>query len=64
MSMDDDEPDAAIDAARERSAIPHPGDIIRREYDERLKDRPRNPALEKWGPAVEAEVMHEQTGRK
>jgi hypothetical protein len=64
MGVDEDENDAAVDAARERSAVPHPRDIIRREYDERLKGRRRSPALEKWGPEIEVEVMRELAGGK
>lgn len=55
MDRNDDELDGAMEAAWKRSAMPYPRDIFRREYDERLKRSP-NPALEKWGPEIEAEI--------
>jgi hypothetical protein len=55
----EDELDAAMEAAWEQSAMPHPRDILRREHDEILKGRPRNPALAKWGPELEAQITHD-----
>jgi hypothetical protein len=43
---------AAIQAAQERSAEPHPRDILKREYNESVT-RPRNEAFEIW-----REVIH------
>ena len=51
--------EAAIEAARERSAVPHLRDVLKRERDERLKGRPRDEALEKWGAEIEAEILHD-----
>jgi hypothetical protein len=48
--------EAAIEAARERNAAPHPRDIFRREDEERAK-RPRNIALEKHGAKLEAQII-------
>jgi len=47
----------AIEAAPERSDVPHFRDVLRREHDEHLKGRPRNLAREKWGPEIEAEIL-------
>ena len=41
-----------LEAARHEHGEPHPRDILKREYDEAQK-RPRNVALEKWGPVLE-----------
>jgi hypothetical protein len=43
---------AAIEAAQERSAVPHPRDLLKREQDRVLKGHPRDVALEKWGPEL------------
>lgn len=48
----------AIEAARAQSAVPHLRDVLRREQDEILKGRPRDTALEKWGPEIEAEILN------
>jgi hypothetical protein len=48
--------EAAIEAAQERSAAPDLRDVLRREYDEILKGRPRDVALEKWGAEIEAQI--------
>ncbi len=50
--------EAAMEAARERSAVPHLRDMLKREYDEAQK-RPRNEALEKWGPMIEDEILRD-----
>jgi hypothetical protein len=42
--------------AFENSGLPHLRDVLKREYNE---SRPRNYALEKWGPAIEADIMRE-----
>lgn len=39
-------------------AAPHPRDILKREYNEALGRGP-NPALEKWGPEIEAEILRD-----
>jgi hypothetical protein len=49
--------EAAIEAAQERSAVPHLRDILKREDEEVLKGKPRNIALEKWGAEIEAEIL-------
>jgi hypothetical protein len=50
--------EAAIEAAQERSAIPHLREVIRREDDEILKGRLRNEALEKWwGQELEEMIL-------
>jgi hypothetical protein len=49
--------EAAIAAAQERSAIPHLREVLKREHDEMLKGRPRNVALENWGPEIEAWIQ-------
>jgi hypothetical protein len=38
--------DAAIEAAQERSAVPHLRDVLKREHDEALKKGPRDAAIE------------------
>jgi hypothetical protein len=40
--------EAAIEAAREKSAVPHPRDLLKREHDRILKGHPRDQALENW----------------
>jgi hypothetical protein len=59
MDEDDEELAAAMEAAWERTAIPHPRELLRREHDERLKGRPRDVALENWGPDLEVEMLRE-----
>ena len=39
--------EAAIEAAQERSAVPHLRDILKREHDEMLKRGPINARVEK-----------------
>jgi hypothetical protein len=46
--------EAAMEAARERSAVPHLRDVLKRERDEAL---PRNVAMEKWGPFLEEQIL-------
>ena len=49
--------------ARERCAEPHLRDVLKREHDE-AQARPRNEALEKWGPMIEEEIeRHLERGR-
>jgi hypothetical protein len=45
----------SMEVARERSAVPPLRDVLKREHDEAQR-RPRNEALEKWGPMIEAEI--------
>jgi len=47
-----------IEAARERSAVPHLREVLRRESDEHLKGRRRDTALENWGPEIAAEILN------
>jgi hypothetical protein len=56
--------EAAIEAAQERSAVPHLRDILKRERDEVLKGKPRNIALEKWGAEIEADILADLEKRK
>ena len=42
--------------AQERSGEPHLRDILKREHDH---PRPRNEALEKWGPKIEEEITRD-----
>ena len=56
MEIDDDD-DEAMEAAFERCFEPHPRDLLRREYDEHLKGRPVDTALEKWGPDIEMDIL-------
>jgi hypothetical protein len=49
--------EAAIEAALERCAVPPLRDVLKREHDEILKGRPRDEALEKWGPGIEAQIL-------
>ena len=58
----DEEP--AIEAAQERSAVPHLRDILKREHEEVLKGKPRNIALEKWGTEIEADILADLEKRK
>jgi hypothetical protein len=57
-SMPYDE-EAAIEAAQESSAVPPLREVLKREYGERLKGRPRDEALEKWGAEIEEVLMRE-----
>ena len=45
----------SMQVAREQVAVPPLRDVLKREYDDAQK-RPRNEALEKWGPMIEAEI--------
>jgi|HubBroStandDraft_1064217.scaffolds.fasta_scaffold993532_2 hypothetical protein len=56
--------EAAIEAAQERSAVPHLRDILKREHEEVLKGKPRNIALEKWGTEIEADILADLEKRK
>jgi hypothetical protein len=58
MAEDDmsKEEKAAMEAAWERSAGPYLRDVIKREHNEA---RPRDEALEKWGPMIEEEIMRD-----
>jgi hypothetical protein len=49
--------EATMEEALERCAVLPLRDVLKREYDENLKGRPRNVALEKWGPELEAEIL-------
>ena len=40
--------ETAIEAAQERSTIPHLREVLKREHDEILKGKPRDGALENW----------------
>jgi hypothetical protein len=54
--MDEREAGTAVcdeEAARERCAALYPRDLPKREYDEYLKGRPSDTALEKWGADIE-----------
>jgi hypothetical protein len=56
--------EAAVEAAQERSAVPHLRDILKREHEEVLKGRPRNIALEKWGAEIEADILADLENHK
>lgn len=43
-----------MEAARERSAVPHLRDVLKREHDEA---RPRNVAMEKLGSTLEEQIL-------
>jgi len=45
-----------MDTAWERSGLLPLRDILKREHDEAQR-RPRNEALEKWGPLLEDEIL-------
>jgi hypothetical protein len=45
--------EAAMEAARERKAVPHPRDILKRGHDRILRGHRRDVALEKWGPMLD-----------
>jgi hypothetical protein len=51
--------EAAMEAAQERSAVPHLRDFLKREHDRLLKGYPRDVALEKWGPELEEMIMRD-----
>jgi hypothetical protein len=48
--------DAAMEVAWERSALPHPRDLLKREYNESMKYPDRCYALEKWGAEIETQM--------
>ena len=50
---------AAIDAAQERSAMPHPRDLLEQEMLEEAKGRPRDVGLEKHGADIEAQILRD-----
>jgi hypothetical protein len=52
----DEKQEALMEAARERSAVPPLRDILKREHNEA---RPRDEALEKWGPMIEEGIWRE-----
>jgi hypothetical protein len=49
--------EAAMEEALNRCAVPPLRDVLKRESDERLKGRPRDKGVEKWGPEIEAEML-------
>jgi hypothetical protein len=49
--------EAMLEAAWERCAAPNLRDVLKREHNERLKGRPHNVALEKWGSEIEMEIL-------
>lgn len=49
--------EAAMEKALERCAVPPLRDVLKREYEERLKGRPRDIALEEWGPSIEEQLL-------
>ena len=51
--------EAAIEAAQEQSAMPHLREVLKQEHNQRLKGRPRDLALEKWGPEIEGWIQDE-----
>ena len=55
--------EAAMEAARERSAVPHLRDVLKREHNEAQK-RPRNEAVEKWGPTIEEMIERDIERRR
>ena len=48
-----------LEAHKRHPGEPHLRDILKREFDE-AQTRPRNEALEKWGPKIEAEISRER----
>jgi hypothetical protein len=52
-----------IETAHERSAMPHPRDVLRREQDAIAK-KPRNVALEKHGGSIEAQIERDLRDRE
>jgi hypothetical protein len=61
MQREDDsfDEDAAMETARQQSAVSHPHDLLKREHDRILKGHPREVALEKWGPELEVMIMRD-----
>jgi hypothetical protein len=53
------EEDAAIEAAQERSFVPHESDVLKSEHARILKGHPRDVALKKWGPELEEMIMRD-----
>jgi hypothetical protein len=51
--------EAAMDAVWERSAEPHPRDLLKAEHDRILKGHRRDVALEKWGPMLDEMMMRD-----
>jgi hypothetical protein len=51
--------EAASEAALERTAVPHLREVLKREHDEMLKGRPRDVALEKWGPEIDEMILRD-----
>jgi hypothetical protein len=51
--------DAAIEAAWETIAAPHPRDILKREHDRILRGHRRDVALEKWEPMLDGMMMRD-----
>jgi hypothetical protein len=51
--------DAAIEAAWERCAEPHPHDLQTAEQYRLVKGHRRDVALEKWGPMLDEMMMRE-----
>jgi hypothetical protein len=47
------------EAAQWLDAEPKLRDVLKREYDEHLKGRPRNLALERWGEEIEQQILRE-----
>ena len=45
------------EAAQWLDAEPELRDVLKRQYDEHLKGRPRNMALERWEAEIEEEVL-------
>jgi hypothetical protein len=45
----------SMERAREQAAAPPLRDVLKREHDEAQR-RPRNEALEKWGPIIEEQI--------
>ena len=58
MSRDDKKTRSKTTAAAQwLDAEPKLRDVLKREYDEHLKGRPRNLALERWGAEIEEEIL-------
>jgi hypothetical protein len=53
--------EAAIEAAQEIDAVPRLRDVLKSEYNERLKGRPRNIALEKRGSVLDKMMRRDWT---
>jgi hypothetical protein len=56
--------EAAIEAAQERSDVPHLRDMLKCEHDEVLIGRPRNIALEKLDAKIEADILADLENHK